>query len=130
METPAHTPRRGGTIIKNIYLYLVSFVALMMLIFSAADIVNITLRTYVFTKADNFYYGPACVPPPAPTGTSTPSDIKASGCLSADEQKKQNDDQRNAQNQRDLVRDLSMIVVAIPVFMYHWKIVRNKEEGV
>lgn len=129
MDTPVSAPRRGGTIIKNIYLYLVSFVALMMIIFSTADLLNIALKTYVFTKADyNFYYGPTCVPAPVSAGTSTP--LKGEGCLSADEQKKQNEDQRTAQNQRDLVRDISMIVVAIPVFLYHWKIVRNKEEGI
>lgn len=116
-----------GSIIKNIYLYLVSFVALMMVIFSAADLINTALRTYIFTKADNNYYGypaPAC-----PAGvTSTPYDVKmGTACQSKEEMDKQNRENATAQRQRDLVRDLGMIIVAIPVFAYHWYIIRKKE---
>jgi hypothetical protein len=37
-----------GMIIKNIYLHLVSFVALMMIVTSTATIINDVLKTYVF----------------------------------------------------------------------------------
>ena len=119
-----------GSVIRNIYLYLVSFVALMMLIFSAADLINTALRTYIFTKADdmNYYYGPTCVVPVPPAGsTSTPAKGEP-GCLSKEEQKKQQDEQRSSQRQSSVVRDISMILVAIPVFSYHWMIIRKKEE--
>jgi hypothetical protein len=125
--------RPRGSIIKNIYLYLVSFVALMMIIFSAADIINIVLRTYIFPKADNmsYYYGPVCTKPlPSPNATSTTGTKDEFGCANEEEQKKQQQEQNSAQKQRDLVRDLSMILVAAPVFTYHWRIVRRKEEGV
>lgn len=123
MDTPA--PR--GQIIKNIYLYLVSFVALMMIIFSAADLVNILLRTYVFTKADQNYYNyptPAC---PALAPGNTTSTKENSGCINQEEQLQADKNNRDAQRQRDLVRDISLIVVAVPVFAYHWKIIRKRE---
>ena len=140
MDSPTTEQRRGGSIIKNIYLYLVSFVALMMIIFSTADLLNIALKTFVFTKADdNYYYGPvACPIEPSSavldnkggqTPSSSPLEKGRSDCQDTAQQRKQNDDMRSAQRQRDLVRDISMIIVAIPVFLYHWKIVRNKEEG-
>lgn len=124
METPK------SFIIKNIYLYLVSFVALMMVVFSFGDIINIVLRTYIFTKADqNMYYGPVAPCPaelPAePTGTAK---VKADyPCLSQAEQEKQNANNISAQRQRDLVRDISFLIVGIPLFAYHWRIVRRKE---
>lgn len=123
MDTPA--PR--GQIIKNIYLYLVSFVALMMVIFSAADLVNIVLRTYIFTKADQNYYNypsPAC-PVPAPGDTANTKGNP--GCVNQEEQTKIDRNNRDAQRQRDLVRDISMIVVAVPMFAYHWRIIRKRE---
>lgn len=128
-------PSSKVSFLKNLYLYLVSFVALMMIVFSVADVINIVLRTYVFTKADKDFYSypqPACLPasradaPPKPGATST--DEKC--VISAEQQKlqeKQNQDNRTAQKQRDLVRDLSMIIVGLPLFVYHWKLARKKE---
>ena len=127
MDQQPSTPKPHGSIIKNIYLYLVSFVALMMIVFSTADVVNITLKAFIFTKADevNYSYYPACVPA-TPVGTST---VKTDpNCVSPDEQKKRDEESRSAQRQSSLVRDLSMIVVGIPVFLYHWNIVRRKDE--
>lgn len=119
-------PYKGG-LIRNIYLYLVSFVALMMLIFSTADLINIGLKTYVFTKADlNPYSSYPICPATAPTGSST--DKGNIDCRTSDEQKKQDAENQIVQKQQSLVRDISLIVVAIPVFLFHWRIIRKKEE--
>ena len=48
---------------------------------------------------------------------------------SNEENIKQQEASRTAQKQRDVVRDLSMIVVGIPLFLIHWRIVRSKEEN-
>ena len=42
--------------------------------------------------------------------------------------KKQAEENRAAQRQRDLVRDISFIVVGIPLFAYHWRVIRRKED--
>ena len=41
--------------------------------------------------------------------------------------KEQADKNRAAQKQRDLVNDISMIVVGIPLFVFHWNYARKKE---
>ncbi|TAN33409.1 hypothetical protein EPN28_02565 [Patescibacteria group bacterium] len=132
MDTPNTTPGKGN-VIKNIYLYLVSFVALMMMVFSTADIINTLLRTYVFTKADKFdYYVPhlaGCESNPPKDEikkivTSSPGEKE---CAQINEEKKNAEENRAAQRQRDLVRDISMIVVGIPLFAFHWRIIRKKE---
>ena len=121
-------PTTKGSIIKNIYLYLVSFVALMMVVFSVGDMINIVLRTYIFTKADqNFYSYPVAPCAVAPTGTSSTPTKSTEPCLSQAEQDKQNADNISAQRQRDLVRDISFLIVGLPLFAYHWRIVRKKE---
>lgn len=121
-------PSSKVTFLKNLYLYVVSFVALMMVVFSLADLINVTLRTYVFTKADNNYYSYPMAPCPvvSTTESSTPSKIMEP-CLSRQEQDKLNNDNVSAQRQRDLVRDISMIIVGIPLFAYHWWLIRRKE---
>ena len=127
MDNPIQ-PSSKVALIKNLYLFLVSFVALMMMVFSLADVINIALKTYIFTKADKDFYAypePICEPvkPMAKSDTTTP----AAQCVSSAEQAKRADENRSAQRQRDLVRDLSMIIVGVPLFAYHWWLVRRKE---
>lgn len=123
MEQPVSSK---SAIIKNIYLYLVSFVALLMVVFSFADIINIFLRTYVLKMADQAYSGyypePACLV--APDGSTS---TKGTGCVAPEEREKIDKRNNQAQKQRDLVRDISFIVVGIPLFLYHWRIIRKKE---
>ncbi len=119
-------PKSG--VIRNIYLYLVSFVALMMIIFSTADLINIALKTYIFPKADDYYsyYEPICTPA-APTDATSTANVKGETCISKEEQEKRSKEQLVRQRQNSLVRDISMILVAVPVFAYHWMIIRKKE---
>lgn len=117
------------SIIKNIYLYLVSFVSLMMVVFSVADIINLGLKTYVFTKADQNFYGPAAICPavPAPVGTSGKTIPPPDCTVETAAARQQAADNLTAQRQRDLVRDISFIIVGIPLFAYHCRIIRRKE---
>lgn len=117
------------TLIKNIYFYLVSFVALMMVVFSMADAVNIALKAYIFTKADNNYYSypvPAC-----DTIFKSAPDVKPltpAECAKQTEDAKQRDQENLiAQRQRDVVRDISFVVVGLPLFILHWMVVRKKD---
>lgn len=123
MET---TPGNKPPIIKTLYLYVVSLVALFTVVFSLADIINIALRTYVFTAADQGYFGyypePACPVRTADAATST-KDV----CISAKERETIDKKNNTAQKQRDLVRDISFIIVGVPLFLYHWRIIRKKE---
>ena len=116
-------------IIKNIYLYLVSFVSLMMITISMADIVNILLKTYVFTKADTSYYysNPSCAAriPAKELGIAPMTEEE---CAKENEaNQKRDEENRSAQKQRDLVRDISFIAVGLPLFIYHWLLVRKKQ---
>ncbi|MEK7131381.1 MAG: hypothetical protein AAB797_01420 [Patescibacteria group bacterium] len=133
MDNQMSAPK--SRIIKTIYFYLVSFVALMMVVFSTADTINIALKTWVFTQADKDMYSyPRAVceitTPVAPSDAkSVPAPTKADCEKSNEENIKQQEASRIAQKQRDVVRDLSMIIVGIPLFLFHWRIVRNKEEN-
>jgi phage protein D len=109
--------------IKKIYLYLVSLVSLIIIIVGSIMLLNMALKTWVFTKADRDFYGyPYC-----PTEIRTPegSEAKPVDC-NEEEQKKRNEENRAAQKQRDAAQALSMILVASPVFYYHWRLARRE----
>ena len=127
------------TTIKNIYLYLVSFVALMMIVFPAADLISTLLRSYVFTHADQDYYQtyPCAVPMMAPASPGIATQPPTGGktidsiydCTKQQEAMKQQAEQsRQAQRERDLIRDISFIVVGILLFFFHWRIVKRRGE--
>lgn len=112
--------------IKKIYLYLVSLIALFIVVFGSITLLNMALKTWVFTKADRDFY-PAC-PIAAPiveqNGQSVP--VKGSGGCDEAEQQKIADINRTAQKQREASNAVAMIIVGSPVFYFHWRLARKE----
>lgn len=110
--------------LKKAYLYLVSVISLVIAVVGAIMILNIALRTWVFPKADltDYYYGP-CVTSRAPM-----PDGKIIECTAEEQAKYEQDakDRRSSQKQRDAAQALAMIIVATPVWYYHWKMARKE----
>lgn len=128
--------------IRTVYFYLIALIALMMIVWGTVDLANLGLRTWVFKNADRADdYAP-------PMPYLMTSEIKlgqtaercAEKCdLTADEkQQVQNwlldyknwQDQQGimkvARKQKNAVRDISMLVVAIPLFLWHWKMISKE----
>lgn len=115
-------------IIKTVYFYLVSLIALMMVVFSTADLVNLGLKTWAFPKADlNEYREPPCaamiVKDPNIDQTDEMYQQRIAQCESG---KMDENEARAIRNQKDVVRDLSFLFVGIPLFLYHWLIIRKE----
>ena len=101
---------KGGSVILRIYFSLVAFVTLMILIFSVADLVNLTLKTYLFPAADGPEYTVYC-----DQTYQTPEQCETQR---ANEAK-----QAIVRKQQDAVRDLSLLIVSAPLFWMHFRIV-------
>lgn len=106
--------------LRNVYLYLVSFVALMMiligLIFTVQNITDVLFPT-------NYYYN------------SVP--IEKSQGLTEEEKKANEENQRiSDQNQRtqskkSVAKSVAVVLVALPTFAYHWrKIEKERKEQI
>jgi glucan phosphoethanolaminetransferase (alkaline phosphatase superfamily) len=111
--------------LRNIYLYLVSFVALMMMIIGL--IFTVQNITDVLFPTSYYYY------------ESVPAE-KTAG-LTEDELKKYEEEQRiykqnqeiNARNQRtdsmkNVAKSIAVVIIALPVFIYHWKKVEKEKK--
>ncbi|HAG27350.1 TPA: hypothetical protein DCG61_01035 [Patescibacteria group bacterium] len=107
--------------IKKVYLYLVSLISLVILVIASIILINLALKTWVFPKADMNYYTAYCpsIVERAPDGEEISQPRECT-----DEQYAK--DQRSAQKQRDASQALAMILVASPVFYYHWKLARKE----
>jgi len=96
----------------------------MIVTFATANLINIILKTYIFTLADqDYYYTPAVVCAPTDPKSTTTTDCIKNEAMNKDQAEKN----RAAQRQRDLVNDISMVVVGIPLFAFHWYYARKKE---
>jgi hypothetical protein len=111
--------------IKKVYFYLVSLISLVILIVAGIMLINMALKAWVFTKADNnIYYPQISCTSPSPAGTTLPPE-----CNDPDyeaKQKQRDMEQRAAQRQREAANAIAMIIIATPVFLYHWKLARKE----
>lgn len=107
--------------IKKIYLYAVSLIALVIMVIATITLINLGLKTFVFTKADVDYYSK-----PIPCDQRVEeSNLKQLAC-DYEQEVKDNEDRRLGDKQREVSNSLAMLIVAIPVFYYHWKLARKE----
>lgn len=140
-------------IIKTIYIYLVSLIGLLMVVIPAASLIKLALTTWIFTKADIAEYGyemPPRIYFPGKEKTGTGDGMNdvieklkscQDSCGLTDEQKqaiaqwteeftqyqKRQAEMGPARRQRDAAQNIAFIVVGIPLFLYHWRLVRKEQ---
>ncbi len=102
---------KGGSVILRIYFALVAFVTLMILVFSTGDLLNLALKTWVFPMADQPSYVSVC-DKTAPGGTADCDKIAENERLN-----------NTIQKQQSAVRDISLLLIAAPIFWLHFRIV-------
>lgn len=127
--------------IRQIYFYAATLIFLIMSVVGAISLLNLGMKTYVLTKADNAY-GPKCdeagmtyyEPRPAPIAEVS-KDGQPVVTLTAEEKaqrkadcEKAVSDQKSGDRQRELAQNLSMLLIAAPLFWIHFKWVQKERE--
>lgn len=116
MDQPLGIPK-GSQIIKTIYFYVVSFVALLMIVIPAANLINLGVRQFVFRIGAYENYYPVA---PVTEGGKAPQG-------NPEEEKRRSEEQQTNQLKRDIARDVSFLIVGIPLFIFNWRLIkRNK----
>lgn len=130
-------------LIRTIYLYLFSLVGLFILFFGCLGFVNMALKAWVFTQADEQQRIWDKQPPMMPIASKL--DVMAGNSqntadLTAEEKallkqwiedysawKERSDalDPVVAQRHRDAAQNLAFIIVGLPLYLYHWGIIRQ-----
>ena len=108
------------------YLYLVSLISLVMIVIASVGLINLALKSWVFTKADQDYYfnlRPTC---PIDEQGNVIEGCKEPTDVELEEQEKQQSDSRSAQRQRDAAQNIAFLIVATPVFVFHFRLARKE----
>lgn len=106
--------------IRLLYLYLFSFVGLIIAVIGSVQIVDLTIKTTFFADVDVHNY----------SGTTIVDCPNDGPCF--DQKAQEVFDEQALENarknlQRQLSSSLSMIVVGIPLYLYHWSIIKREK---
>ncbi len=114
--------------LRKAFLYIFASVGLILMIIGGVSLIDLGLKSYVFTKADNYCYERSPVAPveKIPNGT-TP--LTAEQQKAEDEwQKKQCEESRTASRQGQASNAIAMLIVGIPLYSYHWMQIRKENQ--
>lgn len=100
--------------LRLLYLYLFSFVGLLITVIGGIRIVDLGIKSYIFPEADTYEIYPMSKIEGEPTQTR--EELVA-------QQKR--DTTRN--RQRELSGSASMIIVGLPLYLYHWNTIKKEK---
>jgi hypothetical protein len=132
------------SMVRTVYLYLFALVGLALLITGTVKFLDMGLKTFIFKGADeperisqNYYYGYT----PALEKIISPEDVKNVEDLTDEEkqslkefiegyqiwkEKSEKIDHLSSRRQQEASINLSMILVGLPLYLYHWGTIRRE----
>ena len=110
------------SLIRKIYLYLFSLIGLVLVVIGCVQLVNLGLKAYVFTAADHFYAYPMA----APVGNIGSSSAPVGP--TEEQMAVYQNEQILGGREQAAANALAMIIVGIPLYLYHWRVIRKDKE--
>jgi hypothetical protein len=122
-------------LIKIIYLYLVAVVSLLFTAIGVGTIFNTGFKYYVFPEAEKkSYYECNQQPPVTPIiskeGANIDQQKQVDSLLADYENWKENQTGEKCftpARQNKIVDALTMIIVALPILLFHWRLIRREK---
>jgi hypothetical protein len=101
--------------IRLLYLYLFAFVGLLITTIGSIQLVDLSLKNYVLKVSEYSYY-------------SEPITVDGKQTVSKEEMDKRNKIEQSNQRKRQLSISLSMILIGVPLYLYHWKTIKKENQ--
>lgn len=101
--------------IRLLYLYLFSFVGLLISIIGSIQLVDLGIKSYVFRVSEYTYYV-------EPT-------VDGKQIVSPEEMERRNKEEQANQRKRQFSNSIAMILVGVPVYWYHWKTIKKEQKS-
>ena len=110
-------------LIRTIYLYLFSLVGLVLIIIAGVRFIDMGLKAWIFTEADRSEYRFEIAPKRfVEDGTPVAEE------LSEEEQIARQDKLITQQRQRNAANSLAMLIIGVPLYLYHWRLAYRRKE--
>jgi hypothetical protein len=134
------------SLIRKIYLYLVTAITIVILLIGFIGLLNLVLKEYVLDvkgwqetepyweceQRGEVYYKNDIVAVPIVDGEMLVepepimTDEEIDNCVADTKEKRES--QRTNDIKRDLAQYLAMILVALPLYLYHWGVIKKENE--
>ena len=101
--------------LRLLYLYLFSFVGLLIVVIGGIRMADLTMKTFIFKDVDKYEI-------------YQPIDKEGIMKVSVEEQQARQERESRRQKQRELSSSLSMIIIGLPLYLYHWNIIQKSKE--
>lgn len=108
--------------IRILYLYLFSFIGLLIAAFGTIRLIELGLKVYVFKGADTFEYARPVIAP----GEKELTEEEAK--MDEETQKAIQERETVRQRQRETAGALAMIFVGTPIYLYHWNTIKKEKK--
>lgn len=101
--------------VRLLYLYLFSFIGLLIAVIGTVQIVDLGMKVFLFKQVDVCEYARPVLPE---------QEVK----IDPEEQKNIQDRQTKSQRQRQASSALAMIIVGFPLYKYHWGLIKKENK--
>jgi len=134
---------KRNNLIRIIYLYLATLIGLVLIIIGAVNFINMGLKTFIFTKAEEDQrYGYEIMTPGPPIRNI--EKLEEDERLSEEEielikmwlsdykdwkERTSKIDYVIINRHRDASINLALILVGLPLYIYHWRIIRKESKN-
>ncbi len=108
--------------LRKSFLYIFATVGLVLTIIGAVSLINLGLKTYIFTKADNYCYNSRVAYPDKEGNITEPTPQQI------EQEQKVCEEQRAANKQSQASNAIAMLIVGIPLYMYNWITIRKENQ--
>lgn len=115
-------------IIRKIYLYLFTLVGLALITTGGVRLVGLGLKTFIFTKADVYYEYPMARPIKTPPIIEEGQQTTEFEQPTKEEVEEYQQKQKSSNRQREAADSLAMIIVGLPLYLYHWRLIKKDKE--
>lgn len=134
MKTPS--------VVRTVYLYLFSLIGLCLVVIGGVRLVDMGLKAFIFTAADEAQKSISAVPPYPPVSDKDIKNKTADGVELSVEDKAALEQWRadyerwqtaeskrnyvNEERSREAASSLAFILIGLPLYFYHWSVVRRE----
>lgn len=133
-------------LIRKIYLYLFALIGLILMVIAGVQLADLGLKVYVFKqieKQDNYYQKTPPCGPLTEDRVVTAGEATSAVQLTAGEKeqmkmwladyKNWQEEQKSydpvtASRQRTASTAISMLIVGLPLYFYHWRVIKKETE--
>jgi len=128
-------------LIRATYLYLLSLIGIILVLIGGSGFVSMGLKTFVFTQADDEQRMYREMPP-RPISPAERIDAESRAVFrdsalkeqweedyEAWRERRKSIDPVAARRHREAASNLSFILVGLPLYLYHWRLIRRDHAG-